>query len=102
MAGWAGRRYYEFKLLVLEKHKAVDGKVKCNICKEMIDLSLPGTVNAGFTIDHILPKELYPDLILEPSNHQPAHNICNKKKSTKNMSQVEASWLAGNAENGNY
>ena len=97
MSSWAGSRYKEFKWKVLEKYGAADGVVKCALCSDPIDLTLPGTVNAGFTIDHIFPKEFFPDLILQTSNHQPAHSICNKRKGLKSMMQVEAEYLAGNS-----
>ena len=102
MADWSNGRYDEFKWKVLEKYKAKDGFVKCKLCNEMIDLSLPGTSNAGFTIDHIYPKELFPEMCLEESNHQPAHRICNNKKGLKPQHQIEAEFLNGNSVNRIY
>lgn len=32
------------------------------------------------SIDHVLPKSKYPDLIWEPGNMRPAHGDCNSSK----------------------
>ena len=99
MSDWAKGRYEEFYSLMVQKYKTDDGKLFCQLrsCGGEIDLSLPRNSPAGRTIDHIMPQELYPDLVLDSSNHQPMHNSCNKKKGLKSQSSLDSQWEAENS-----
>ena len=99
MSDWAKGRYEEFYSLMIQKYRSADGKVFCQLrsCGEEIDLSLPRNSPAGCTIDHIMPQELYPELVLDSSNHQPLHNRCNMIKGTKSQSSLDSKWVSENS-----
>lgn len=99
MSDWARGRYEEFFSTMIQKYRNEDGKVYCQLksCGGEIDLSLPRNTPAGCTIDHIMPQELYPDLVLDTSNHQPMHNTCNKKKGMKDQISLDSQWVSENS-----
>jgi 5-methylcytosine-specific restriction endonuclease McrA len=47
-----------------------------------IDYSAPARHPRSFTVDHILPRDLYPHLAEDPRNLQPACWHCNASKGT--------------------
>lgn len=54
----------------------------CAICGEPIDYSLPAGHPLSYELDEIIPFSLGGSA-LEYANVQPAHRICNQKKSNK-------------------
>ncbi|MGW6255426.1 HNH endonuclease [Streptomyces sp. NPDC055085] len=55
----------------------------CHLCSKPIDMSLPHNDQWSWTLDHIIPLALRPDLAEEISNVLPAHRHCNSSKGKK-------------------
>jgi 5-methylcytosine-specific restriction endonuclease McrA len=55
----------------------------CWICRQPIDYNLPGTHDDGFTVDHIKPLSLHPEMAEEPSNLAACHRHCNLSRGNK-------------------
>lgn len=55
----------------------------CWLCGQPIDYSLPSTHIAAFSVDHVQPLSLRPDLAEEPSNLRAAHSRCNKSRGNR-------------------
>lgn len=63
----------------------------CAICGQAIDYTLPAGDPMSFELDEIVPVSRYQEggyatpeqCAQDPANHQPAHRICNQKKSNK-------------------
>lgn len=54
----------------------------CGICGKPIDYTLAYPHPQSFTVDHIEPLSLRPDLARDLDNLQAAHNACNRAKGT--------------------
>ncbi|MFD0003542.1 HNH endonuclease [Streptomyces sp. NPDC127178] len=52
----------------------------CWICGEHIDLTLPPSHAKGWTMDHVQPVSLRPDLAMDLRNIREAHRDCNGKR----------------------
>ena len=52
----------------------------CAICGRPIDYDAPPRHPNSWTLDHIKPVDLYPELALDPVNMQSAHFGCNARK----------------------
>jgi hypothetical protein len=65
-----------------EAHRARCAAVlaPCGICKQGIDYGLRHGDPRAYELDHVQPVETHPELALEPSNFQPSHSVCNKRK----------------------
>jgi len=50
-----------------------DGYYICAICKQPVHIS-------KVSLDHIISKSLYPELMHDLTNLQPTHGFCNKEK----------------------
>lgn len=61
-----------------------EGTNICWLCAKPIDLSLHHTHPDSWTMDHIKPLSLFPELALERSNVREAHRSCNSKRGTGN------------------
>lgn len=57
-----------------------DGLHICWICGGSIDMTLPHNHRWSWTLDHVLPKAVYPCLGLDSTNHREAHRTCNSSK----------------------
>jgi 5-methylcytosine-specific restriction endonuclease McrA len=77
-AGRSGRPWHRFCARMRLELPPV-----CAWCGQGIDLLLPVNSRMAWTLDHILPLSLYPELYLEPSNVQPMHRVCNSSKGSK-------------------
>lgn len=49
----------------------------CHLCGKMIDKTLPPRHPQSFSVDHILPLSLNPQLANDPTNLAAAHLSCN-------------------------
>lgn len=56
----------------------------CHICKKPIDYSLRYPNPMSFSVEHIKPRHLYPDLIFDVTNMAAAHLECNVRNQGKN------------------
>jgi 5-methylcytosine-specific restriction endonuclease McrA len=87
---WGGQRVVD-----IGRNLMAQGR-PCWLCGQPIDYQLPRDHPMAFTIDHIKTKHERPDLIWEPSNHAPAHALCNKKRGTgpppRSLGQPTAAW----------
>lgn len=54
----------------------------CCICHEPIDYSLRHPNPRSFSVQHIIPKSVRPDLIFDVLNLDAAHLDCNQSKGT--------------------
>lgn len=109
---WAGRRYDELLNIMIDKYESIgkvrrddDGNlfsIECALCKTPILFSFSRRSSAGLTIDHIVPQSVNVDLIMEPSNHQPAHMICNQKRKNSSMSVVMSEYEQKNSTKRSY
>lgn len=57
-------------------------------CGQPIDYSVKTPHPDAFTIDHIKPRSLFPELAFDPNNIQAAHYSCNLRKSDENPQPV--------------
>lgn len=57
-----------------------EGSHICWLCGSPIDLDLPQTHRMSWTLDHVIPLSIRPDLWGEPSNHREAHRTCNSSR----------------------
>ena len=68
------RRWQDFRRRVLEHYPPV-----CHLCGKAIDLTLPGTVPQGPTVDHVVPRSKG-GRVFDLNNCRPAHKSCNSGK----------------------
>ena len=89
MAGsWCTQVEYDgFKEKLVAQAK---GKPVCAYCKGPIDLRISATSSQGFTIDHMKPRSMYPELSKNFSNMLAAHKSCNSSKGTQTMEKTLA------------
>lgn len=60
-----------------------EGSHICWICSMPIDMTLDAQTHAlGWTIDHVLPLSMYPELAVDISNMREAHRRCNSSRGT--------------------
>lgn len=59
----------------------------CRICGEDIDYSLPAGNPRSFSVEHIKPRHLYPELTFDLANLAAAHLECNKRDQGKGKSK---------------
>jgi 5-methylcytosine-specific restriction endonuclease McrA len=71
--------------MTVEKLVERDGD-KCFICEDPVDMSLPRTNRYGATVEHVIPlKRGGQDT---PENLRLAHWICNVRKGSKLMEEI--------------
>jgi 5-methylcytosine-specific restriction endonuclease McrA len=56
----------------------------CHYCGQRIDYALGNTHPDSFTVDHVKPLSLYPELAEDRSNLVAAHMRCNSAKGNGN------------------
>jgi 5-methylcytosine-specific restriction endonuclease McrA len=74
---WGGRRLQRLA------HQLAALRLPCALCGQPIDYDLPRDDAEAFTIDHRIPRSQRPDLAWDPSNLQPAHAKCNKRRGNR-------------------
>ena len=80
MAGQLGhRRWRDFRLRVLAHYPPI-----CHLCGQPIDLTLPGTVPAGPTVDHLTPRS-HGGRVYDINNCRPAHKSCNSSRQDRDI-----------------
>lgn len=52
----------------------------CWLCGQPINYQLPAGDPQAFTLDHVVPRSLRPDLVWEPTNWRAAHARCNSRR----------------------
>lgn len=81
--GRSGRPLMRLKALL-----KLEGDNVCWICTKPIDMDLsrrdPRHAMA-WTLDHLIPLSVQPDLALEPANHREAHRRCNSAKGNRSL-----------------
>ncbi|MFF8831357.1 HNH endonuclease [Streptomyces sp. NPDC015131] len=55
----------------------------CARCGGRIDLDLPKEHRLSWTLDHIIPRVIRPDLAEDPANVVPMHRSCNSSKGAR-------------------
>ena len=70
---------------------------ECAICHRPIDYDAkPSSYDWAYEPDHRLNAKDHPELALEPSNIQPAHRTCNRRKQGKagitNLGKPSRKW----------
>lgn len=75
---WRGRA--ATNALVYLKWRARQEDLPCCICGEPIDFDLDSMDDLGCTVEHVKPRSTHPELTWIPSNHAPAHSVCNKSR----------------------
>lgn len=85
---WCSRSEYAiFKRKLIEQDS---GKPFCYYCKRAIDLRMASGTGQSFTIDHLKPRSLYPELAKSFSNMVSAHKSCNSSKATQTVEKTLA------------
>ena len=59
------------------------GSPSCYYCKKPISLKLTSRARESYTIDHLKPRALYPEMAKLVSNMVSAHKSCNSAKGTQ-------------------
>ena len=79
MAGGAvnSRHTSRFKRLARDLRARGD---RCWLCGDPIDYALPPDADWAFSVDHIKPWSLAPELREDPANLAAAHSLCNKRR----------------------
>jgi 5-methylcytosine-specific restriction endonuclease McrA len=72
---WEGRA--RAKALEQVKDKGRREGAPCVLCEQEINYDLDGNHPFGCTVQHLMPKSIYPELTWSPSNWAPAHRECN-------------------------
>jgi len=60
------------------RNKCQQAGLGCHICGNPIDYTLDPTEQQGFSIEHVQPRHLFPELVAQESNWRPAHRLCNE------------------------
>lgn len=81
------REYDDFKSFLVQE---AGGKPVCYYDGKIIDLKLSRRSGQSFTIDHIKPRKIYPQLAKVKTNLVPAHKSCNSEKGTQTAEQALA------------
>lgn len=76
--GRSGRPYERAKATL-----KAEGSHICVHCGKSIDLELPSTHPLSWTLEHLTPLTVAPELALDPTNHGEAHRICNERRGTR-------------------
>jgi 5-methylcytosine-specific restriction endonuclease McrA len=71
------RHTARFKRLARELRARGDA---CWLCGDPIDYTLPADHDWAFSVDHIKPWSLAPELREDPANLAAAHSLCNKRR----------------------
>ena len=58
-------------------------RLPCHACGMPIDYGAHPDDPNSFTVDHIKPQSLHPDLALDPGNLAPLHKKCNSVKGVR-------------------
>lgn len=78
---WSGARM--MKVVAEQKRIHAHRNSPCFLCGQSIDYrALPDDLHR-FSVEHIIPRSIRPDLTWEPSNWAPAHMDCNKRKGNR-------------------
>ena len=72
---WAGRRRQ--RALHRIKQLGRRANTPCVICHQPIDYTLNHPHPMACTVQHLIPRNIRPDLTWDPANHAPAHSTCN-------------------------
>lgn len=64
----------------------------CCICRQPINLTLPGTHPRGPTIHHVDPYTNTPERVYDQTNVRPAHRVCNERQGTKPLDVNSRDW----------
>ena len=51
----------------------------CHVCGVVINLYLPYTHRMSWTLDHVVPVAIRPDLAFDVTNLRPAHSACTQR-----------------------
>lgn len=81
------REYDAFKAKLVAED---GGRPICYYCRRPIDLRLARSSRESFTIDHLKPKLLFPELRKAITNMVPAHRGCNSSKGTQTAEKTLA------------
>lgn len=65
-----------------DQYKGQDN-VRCWLCGELIDMSLPRTDPMSYELDHVKPVSLHPELRYDPANGRPSHKQCNRSRGNR-------------------
>ena len=72
---WGGRRARQS--LARVKARGARDAAPCVLCDRPIDYSLSYPNPWSCSVEHVLPRLTHPELTWDPSNHAPAHLVCN-------------------------
>lgn len=75
-------RYRNYQRRVALRNRVASMGLPCALCGRPIDYSLPPGDPMAYELDEIVPVSLGGDP-LDPDNVQPAHRICNQRKSNR-------------------
>lgn len=94
------RKSYRYQTMRARVRARAKGRgERCAICGRPIDYDAPPRHPNSWTLDHIKPVDLYPELALDPANCQSAHFSCNASKGNR---QAEAYGLGKRTPRLNY
>lgn len=65
-----------------DQYKGQDN-VRCWLCGELIDMSLPREDNMSYELDHVKPVSKFPELRYDPANTRPSHKGCNRDRGNR-------------------
>lgn len=85
---WCNRAEYAGYKAKLIAHSG--GKPVCYYCRRVIDVRMASGTAQSFTIDHLKPRALYPELAKSFSNMVAAHKSCNSSKATQTVEKTLA------------
>ena len=73
-----------------------EGSHICWLCGKPIDMTLDAQTHAyGWTIDHVLPLSMYPELAVDITNMREAHRHCNSSRgngTNKAKGKISRNW----------
>lgn len=79
---------------VREQIKREGGHI-CWLCGKPIDMGLDRTHPMSWTVDHVQPLSLYPELALDMGNMREAHRRCNSARgqgNRGNKGKISRNW----------
>lgn len=68
------------KLCEQKRHSDGTRGARCALCGNEISYRIKAPHPDSFSVDHVVPVKLRPDLIMDMNNWQPAHRGCNSAK----------------------
>lgn len=74
----SSRRYKELRTAY--RAECQSKALRCWLCQDPIDYTLPREHPECFNLDHALPVSQRPDLLLDPANFRPSHKVCNERR----------------------